>query len=132
MSFARHAPLALALLVAYAPAPAQDVDWGKAARIEVAMSNFKFNPDAIRMKAGQPYILHLSSTGGHSFEAKAFFTAANVLPADRIKAANGRIDLKSGASVDISLVAPGPASFDVRCTHFMHAGFGMTAKIIVD
>ena len=132
MSFSLHAPLALALLIVSVLAPAQDVDWNKAARIEVAMSNFKFTPDTVRMKAGQPYILHLSSKGGHSFEAKAFFAAANVLPADRINVANGRVDLKGGASVDIRLVAPGPASFDVRCTHFMHTGFGMTGKIIVE
>jgi uncharacterized cupredoxin-like copper-binding protein len=129
MLTARLAPLALALLIAPAAAPAQ----GGAQQIEVALSNFKFAPETIQLTPGKPYVLHLvnRANGGHNFEAKTFFAAANVAPADRAKVARGRIELDAGESVDIHLTAPGPGNFPVRCTHFLHAGFGMTGKIVV-
>jgi uncharacterized cupredoxin-like copper-binding protein len=125
----RLAPFAIALLIAPAAAPAQ----GGAQRIEVALSNFKFSPDTIRLTPGKAYVLHLvnHANGGHNFEAKVFFAAASVAPADRAKVASGRVELDAGESVDIHLTAPGPGSFPVRCTHFLHAGFGMTGKIVV-
>lgn len=103
-----------------------------AERVDVALSNFKFTPSTIHLKHGQPYILHLTSTGGHSFAAKDFFAAATIPTADRAKIKDGKIELNSSASVDIHLTAPAPGSYPVVCTHFMHAGFGMKGKIIVD
>ena len=123
----RYAPLALALLLApAAAAPAQE-----AQRVDVALANFKFTPSTIRLKPGQAYVLHLTSSGGHSFEAKAFFLAAKVAPADRAKVASGRIELERDQAVDIHFVAPGPGRFPVRCTHFLHAAWGMTGEIVV-
>jgi uncharacterized cupredoxin-like copper-binding protein len=123
MKLAFLAPFAL--LIA-SSAPAQDP-----ARIDVALSNFKFTPETIRLKQGQPYVLHLTSSGGHSFEAKAFFAAAKLASADRAKLRDGRIELDEGESVDIHLTAPGPGSFRVRCTHFLHSARGMTGTIVV-
>jgi len=113
------APLALLA------APAQP------ARIDIALSNFKFTPSTIRLKAGHHYILHLTSTGGHSFEAKAFFAAAKVDPADAAKLKAGRIELDEGEAIDIHFTAPGAGSFPVRCTHFLHSTWGMTGTITV-
>lgn len=129
MPYLRTASLALVLFAASAAAPAQD--WGKAAHVPIALSNFKFEPSTIRLKAHQPYVLRLTSSGGHSFEAKAFFAAAAVLAADRGKIDDGRIELEGGDSVEIRLTAPGPGRYPVRCTHFLHAGFGMTGTIVV-
>ena len=94
-------------------------------------SNFKFTPSTIRLKAGHHYILHLTSTGGHSFEAKAFFAAAKVDPADAAKLKAGRIELDEGEAIDIHFTAPGAGSFPVRCTHFLHSTWGMTGTITV-
>lgn len=58
MPLARLAAPILALL-ATAAAPAEQ-------RIEVALSNFKFTPATIQLVHSQPYVLHLSSRGGHS------------------------------------------------------------------
>ena len=125
----RLAPLALALAIAPAAAPAQ----GGGQRIDVTLSNFKFEPATLQLHPGKTYVLHLvnNAKGGHDFEAKAFFAAANVAPADRARVAGGRVELHGGESVDIPLTAPGPGSFPVRCTLFMHAGFGMKGKIVV-
>ena len=119
----RHALLALAALTASPQEPAQ--------RIDVALSNFKFTPATIRMKPGNAYILHLSSSGRHSFKARTFFAAAKITPTDRARIAGGKIELEDGDSIEIHLIAPAAGSYPVRCTHFLHADFGMTGNIIV-
>jgi uncharacterized cupredoxin-like copper-binding protein len=116
------APL-LALLVTTA-APAEQ-------RIEVALSNFRFTPATIPLVHGQPYVLHLSSQGGHSFAARAFFAAATIAPSDRARIANGKIELRGGETAEIRFVAPAPGTYPIKCTHFLHAGFGMTGKFVV-
>lgn len=126
----RFAPLALTLAIA-APAPAQD---GKAVqRIDVVLANFKFTPATIRLEHGRRYVLHLanSANGGHNFAAKAFFAAADVAPADRARIVDGKIELAGGASVDIRFTAPRAGSYDIRCTHFLHTGFGMKGRFVV-
>jgi len=100
-------------------------------RIDIRLSNFKFAPATITMTHGQAYVLHLSSSGGHSLVAKAFFAAAAVAPGDRAKIADGSIELEGGESVDIHLTAPAAGSYAVHCGHFMHSTFGMTGKIVV-
>jgi uncharacterized cupredoxin-like copper-binding protein len=100
-------------------------------RIDVRLSNFKFTPATIMLTHGQPYVLHLSSSGGHSFAAKEFFAAATMPVADRAKVKGGKADLEGGDSVDIHFTAPKPGSYPIKCTHFLHASFGMTGKIVV-
>ena len=117
----RLAPLALALLIA----PAQET------RIDVAMSNFEFTPATIHLKARQPYMLHLTSDGGHSFAAPAFFAAATIAPGDRGKIAKGKIELGEDESVDIHFTAPAPGRYETHCTHFLHASRGMKGEIVV-
>ena len=120
----RYALIPLALIAA-APSPAAE-------RVDVALSNFKFTPSTIHLHHGQQYILHLTSTGGHSFAAKAFFAAATIAPADRATIANGKVEMTSAHPVDIHFTAPGAGTYPVKCTHTLHASFGMTGKIIVD
>ncbi|MES2442915.1 MAG: plastocyanin/azurin family copper-binding protein [Pseudomonadota bacterium] len=124
MPFIRTALIPLALIAA---APSAAVE-----RVDVAMANFSFTPATIHFRHGQPYLLHLSSSGGHAFAAKAFFAAATIPAADRAKIKGGKIELDGGASVDIHLTAPAPGTYPVSCTHFLHTSFGMTGKIIVD
>ena len=118
----RIAVLALTLLLA--PAPAET-------RIDIALSNFKFAPATIQLKAGQPYLFHLTSDGGHSFAAPAFFAAATIAPGDRGKVTGGKIELEAGDSIDIHLTAPARGSYEAHCTHFLHATRGMKGKIVV-
>jgi uncharacterized cupredoxin-like copper-binding protein len=118
--------LPLAMLLLGAAAPAQQ-------RIEIDLSNFKFAPATITLAHGQPYVLHLQNKAGgsHDFVAKSFFAAAAVAPGDRAKIANGSVELEGGESADIHLTAPVAGSYEVHCSHFMHATFGMTGKIVV-
>lgn len=113
----------LPLLALTAAAPGEQ-------RIDVALSNFKFTPSAIALKHGQAYVLHLSSTGSHSLGAPAFFAAASIAPADRAKVQNGKVEV-SDDPVDIHFTAPKPGRYPMKCTHFLHAGFGMTGAITV-
>lgn len=124
MPLIRYALISLALIAA-APAPAVE-------QVDVALSNFKFTPSTIHLKHGQQYVLHLTSSGGHSFQAKTFFAAATIAPADRATITNGRIELTSARGADIHLTAPARGIYPIRCTHTLHASFGMTGKIIVD
>jgi plastocyanin len=114
--------LALALLAA-APAPEQ--------RIDVALSNFKFTPSTIALVHGQSYVLHLTSSGGHSFAAKEFFAAAIMPAADRAKIKDGKVELTSDKAVDLHFTAPAAGSYPIKCTHTLHASFGMTGKFVV-
>jgi uncharacterized cupredoxin-like copper-binding protein len=114
----------LFLLALTAAAPAEQ-------RIDVALSNFKFAPDTIKLVHDQSYVLHLSSSGGHSFGAKAFFSAARMPAADRARVRDGKIDLEGGDTVDLHFVAPAAGTYPIKCTHFLHASFGMTGKFVV-
>ena len=51
----------------------------------VDLTNFKFTPAQVQLKANLPTILQLrnGSSGGHSFSAPAFFAAAHVDRASR-------------------------------------------------
>ena len=124
MPFVRYALVPLAMIAA---APSVAVE-----RIDVALSNFKFTPSTIHLKHGQPYVLHLTSSGSHSFEAKTFFAAATIAPGDQATITKGKIELNSDHAVDIHLTAPAAGTYPIRCTHPLHASFGMTGKIIVD
>jgi plastocyanin len=133
MRIALLAPLAL--LIAPAAVPAQEATPAPARqpaqRIEIVLSNFKFTPDIIQLKAGQAYVLHLSSKGSHNLDAPEFFAAAKVDPNDRWKIPDGQIEVRTDAPVDIHFTAPAHGNFKIRCTHTMHSTFGMTGEIIV-
>jgi uncharacterized cupredoxin-like copper-binding protein len=129
----RHLLLALTLLALTSSARAQAPDWGTAHEIDVRLSNFHFTPDKIQLQHGQAYRLHLvnEASGGHNFDAGAFFAAAQVAPSDQAKLKKGAVDLKGGETVDIRLVAPAAGTYKLHCSHFLHSSFGMTGEIVV-
>ncbi|RYD50223.1 MAG: copper-binding protein [Sphingomonadales bacterium] len=112
------------LLLLVAAAPAEQ-------RIDIALSNFEFTPSTTTLEHDQAYVLHLSSTGGHSFAAKTFFAAAIMTANERAKVARGKIDLEGGESTDIHFIAPKPGTYAISCTHFLHSSFGMTGMFVV-
>ena len=113
-----------------APAAAQP-DWGNAARVEVKLSSFAFDPKTVHLRAGQPVVLHLVNTGsgGHDFAAKEFFAAATLR--DPASVERGRVELGGHESRDIALV-PRAGRYALKCTHMFHQTFGMTGQIVVD
>ena len=119
---------ALFALLVFAPLPATAQDTPRT--VEVRLSNFDFNPQAITLTAGRPVILHLvnSGGGGHNFSAPQFFAAASGVsgPVRR-----GTVEVPGHQSVDIRLT-PARGSYRLRCTHTLHTTFGMTGTITVE
>ena len=122
--------LLLLPLLLVAPSAAAQTDWSRAARIEVRLSSFDFDPDSIRLRAGQPVVLHLVNTGrgGHNFSAPQFFAAANVGGGP---VRNGEVEVPSRQSVEVRLI-PARGRYRLRCTHTLHTTFGMRGEIVVE
>lgn len=117
---------ALALATA-APLPAQEPG-----KIEVVLADFSFTPATVRLPAGRKTLLHIvnQGSGGHNFAAPEFFSAAAIDPASAALIKKGKVEVKKGAAVDIMLT-PSAGSYKLKCTHFLHGGFGMKGQIIV-
>ena len=136
MSCDRTFPLmigALACTVAAIPA-ATAADWSNAQQVDVQLSNFDFTPKTLTLRHGQPYRLRLTnrSSGGHNFAAPAFFSAATIAPEDAgFITKKGAVELKKGESRDVRII-PAKGRYKLKCTHFMHSGFGMKGEILVD
>lgn len=103
------------------------------ATVPVQLSNFRFTPNQIVLEHGQPYVLRLTnaSSGGHNFAAGSFFGRASIAAADQTLIKNGSVEVPAGQVREIHLVAPGPGQYDIKCTHFLHASFGMRGTIVV-
>jgi plastocyanin len=118
-------PLVLAVSGAATAQPA-----GSARTVEVQLSSFDFAPKTIRLKAGEPVVLHLVNTGsgGHNFAAPQFFAAAGGVsgPVER-----GRVEVRGRQSADVRLT-PARGTYKLRCTHTLHSAFGMTGSIVVE
>jgi len=120
------APLALlALLTSAASAHVQ--------LITVTMSNYAFEPAQIDLLAGSDYELQFVNTSskGHDFSAPELFAAGTVAPDDRAKVVDGAVEVEGGATVDVRFTAEKKGTYKVRCTHFLHASFGMTGTATI-
>ena len=121
-----RAHLLLPLFFLAIPASAQ----AQARTVEISLSNFDFTPSTIRLRAGEPVVLHLVNTahGGHNFAAPEFFAAASAVsgPVNR-----GKVELHGNQSVDVH-VTPAHGHYHLRCTHTMHTAFGMSGEIEVE
>ena len=121
--------LLLPLLFA-ASTPAAQTDWVHAPRVEIRLASFDYDPETIRLRAGQPVVLHLVNTGGggHNFSAPQFFAAANVATGS---IRDGAVEVPGRQAVDIRLV-PARGRFRLRCTHTFHTTLGMRGTILVE
>lgn len=108
-------------------------DWHGATQVDVELSNFDFTPKRLVLRRDQPYRLRLTNRGssGHDFSAPAFFKAAIVATEDAAAVVKGRIDVKKGETRVVRIV-PRAGRYKLKCTHFMHAAFGMKGEIIVE
>lgn len=101
--------------------------------IKIDLSEYKYSPMEIDLKAGQPYVFHLTNSGskGHDLSAKAFFATVTLAPGSAAKVKDGDVDLDEGESVDVTLVPQKPGAYEMHCSHFMHAMLGMKGRIVV-
>jgi uncharacterized cupredoxin-like copper-binding protein len=121
-------------LHAQAPAPAPAAtDWTSAEAVEIDLTNFAFTPATLMLRSGAVYRLHFvnKASGGHDFTAKAFFGEATIDPEDQAVVQDGAVRLSGGQTADLRLTAPKAGTYEVHCSHFMHAGFGMKGQIVV-
>ena len=102
--------------------------------VDIHLSNFRITPNIIRLTHSRAYVLRFANDagGGHNFVAKSFFAAAGLDPQTRVRVARGGIEVPGNGAVEIRLIAPGPGRYKVKCTHFLHAGFGMKGEIFVN
>ena len=121
------------MLVIAAPAAAQEIDWSRAPHVDIVLANFRFDPEEIRLPAGQPVVLRFrnASPNSHSFSARDFFKAADIRKEDRRSVMGGAIDFARGEMREVALV-PKAGQYKVKCTHQYHETLGMTARIVVD
>lgn len=124
----RFASLALLAMFIAMPAGAQEP-----AKIDIVLTDFNFAPATIRLQGGQRTLLHIANrgSGGHNFAAPQFFAAASVDPASAAHIKKGKVEVGKGAAVDIVLT-PRAGAYKLKCTHFLHSGFGMKGEIIVE
>lgn len=101
--------------------------------VTVELSSFAFSPSSLTFQHGRVYRLHLvnASGGGHDFTAPEFFAASEIAPADRAKVAGGKIRLAGKESVDVTLTPEKAGTYELRCSHFLHASMGMKGQITV-
>ena len=118
---------ALSLTAAAAPVP-------DAAHVSITLDNFKFIPESVHVPANTPVVLTLTNvgSGGHNFAAPGFFTASTIADADAGLIKKGRVEVAKGTTVTLHLTTPAPGHYPLKCTHFLHAGFGMKGEIVAD
>lgn len=102
------------------PYPVQRID----------LVNFRFAPKPIVLAAGKPVTLMFvnNAGGGHDFTAPAFFANSTIIAG---AAPGGRVSLPGHATRSVTLIPQRRATYRVKCTHFLHATFGMTDTIVV-
>jgi uncharacterized cupredoxin-like copper-binding protein len=98
--------------------------------VTVKLSNFSYDPETLRLRAGVPVRLRLvnESDGGHDFKAPGFF-AASTFPAGTAPPPGGAVDVAAGSTVELALLPRLPGTYKVTCTHFLHSAFGMTGTV---
>ena len=113
------------------PAPT-DVDWSSAQTVTVKLADFEFQPERVALKVRQPIKLVLVNTGSdvHDFSAPEFFSAVMYRPGS-VVGPDGRIEVAEGKSAEVDIVPIAEGTYDLTCTEFLHALFGMTGKIEV-
>ena len=110
-----------------------NVESSAPSRVEVILTDFSFSPETIRLRPNERVVLRLTNrgSGGHNFSAPEFFGKARLEPASVALVRKGKVEVKKGASVDLAL-SPSTGRYKLKCTHFLHSGFGMKGEIIVE
>jgi len=121
-----------ALVIALAAATPATAQPQRPAVVSVTLSNFKFQPQALQLRAGVPTVLHLVNTagGGHNFTAPEFFAAARVAPSSQAYVRQGKVEIPKHSAVDV-LLTPAAGQYRLKCTHTLHSAFGMKGVIVV-
>jgi urease beta subunit len=123
-------PLAFLLLVA---AEAPEPEWRVAVEQDVLLRPWAYEPNIIRLPAGQPVRLYFvnQSRATLAFGAPDFFRAARLRPRDGDIAAHGGFRLAPGERREVALVAM-PGRYRARSFNVFQRMLGMSAEIVVE
>lgn len=123
----------LALLLAFGSALAVPAAT-ETAIVNVTLADFSFTPATLNFERGRHYRLHLENqgSGGHNFSGAAFFKAVSLDTASQSLVNKGKVEVPKGGSVDLDFTVVTPGTYPIKCTHFLHAGFGMTGSAIIN
>jgi uncharacterized cupredoxin-like copper-binding protein len=137
MSFRTAALGAAFSLIFVTSAGAEDAvtpDWSKAETVNITLSNYAFTPQALHLKHGMPYRLHFVNSGSksHNFDSETFFAAVTIVPEDKSKVVDGKVELEEGQSTDVRVVPITPGTYSVSCSHFLHAMLGMRGEAVIE
>jgi plastocyanin len=122
----------LAGLVAYGGELVGTAHAAQPAVASVDLVNFRFTPGQLQLRANTPTVLQLrnNASGGHNFSAPAFFAAAKIAPASAALVQGGKVEVPSHSTVSLELT-PAAGQYPLKCSHTLHALFGMKGTIIV-
>ena len=132
--------LLLSLLLAIsAPAAAQTAapppqpEWRTASEQQVLLRLNAFEPDEIRLVAGQParLVFYNQSRAPLSLQAEGFFERAVVRSGDADLVQNGGMVLQPGETRAITLV-PSEGRYRMRSRNWFRRLIGMSALIVVE
>jgi uncharacterized cupredoxin-like copper-binding protein len=100
--------------------------------VDVDLANFSFTPGAIRLQAGVPTMLQLRnvSGGGHNFTAPQFFAASRIEPESAALVRDGKVEVPAHSTVNVDMI-PATGQYALKCSHPLHAAFGMKGTIVV-
>jgi plastocyanin len=128
----RLAAALLALAALGAPARAADIDWGRAETSTVVMTEYRFVPDHLRLRAGVPYRLQLENQGKelHELTAPEFFRSVLVRNREVLVPASQDVVLQPGAKKDVYFLAEEPGRYKMTCAD--HDFLDMAGEIIVE
>ena len=112
------------------PAPAV----AGAGTVEVTLANFSFTPAMLRFQSNRHYLLRLTNqgSGGHNFTGKAFFDAVRIDAASQKLVENGKVEVPKGETVEIGFTPVTRGDYPIKCSHFLHSGFGMTGSAVIE
>jgi hypothetical protein len=125
--------LLIAAFLAAAPVAAQTTDWGSARQFDLLALPDEFQPNPIRLEAGQPVKLRFFNLGqsASSFSAEDFFEAARFRPGDSELVVDGRVQVPAGEQVEVALV-PAAGRYHARSGNPLRRRVGARIDIIVE
>ena len=108
------------------------VDWSQAQRVDVIMTNYRFDPNALRFHLGVAYRLHFENRGTelHEYNAPAFFKSVELRDPGMLNSDRTEIAVPPGQQRDLYFVALKPGEFPLTCPD--HDWAGMVGNITIE
>ena len=115
------------------PVAAQEPEWRTAREYEILLRPWDYDPEVIRLRAGQPVRLRFINQGQatFSFDADNFFSRSRVRAGDAEAVADGHLRLAPGEQRVIALI-PTRGRYRARSGNLIHRVLGMSARIVVE